>query len=156
MSPFSGRNPVFVFHLVAAGLTASLFITQLTGLFLSPVDLFVHAHAVLLGYLQYALAVLVFYGFSLVLLRLVPLPRRWGVPYVLLSWLFSLWAFFPSRAGTGGMMRRIAGSYEDYLAAQRLGEWLHLVAVLVFALVQLAYLSYVVRRLRSSAATPNA
>ena len=145
-----------MFHVVAGGLTASLLISRLTGLFLSPVDLFVHAHAVLLGYLQYALAIFVFYGFSLVLLRLVPLPTRWGLPYTLLSWFFCLWAFFPTRAGTGGMMRRIAGSPEDYLAAQRLGEWLHVAAVFVFALIQLAYLSYVVRRLRRSAATPNA
>ena len=146
---------VFLAHAVAAGATAALLFAQLVDLSLSPVDLFVHAHAVLLGQLQYALALAVFYGFSLALMHLVPPPTRWGVPYVGLSWLFGLWAFFPSQAGLGGMMRRISTSPEVYMAAQRRGQWLRLAVVLIFALLQVAYLAFVVRELRRRRITPS-
>ena len=130
-----------------------LLIALIANFLLSPADLFVHAHFILIGYLQYAMAGFVFYGFSLVLLRLVLPPAPWGVIYAVASWLFFLWAFFPTRP-TPGMMRRIAGSMEDYLAAQRLGERLHLAAIFIFALIQIAYLWYVVRQLRAGSASP--
>ena len=155
MSKPKARNSAFLLHTGGALFTGLLLTASLVSRLLSPADLFVHTHYIVVGLLQYALAALVFYGFSLILLRLVPLPPFWGAAYAVVSCVFFLWAFFPAQP-TSGMMRRIASSMEDYLAAQRLGQRLHLVAIATFALVQIGYLSYVARQSRASSTRASA
>lgn len=139
-----GMKKRVIFHAAAAVATVLLLLLPLAHDFLTPADSFTHANFLLVGHLQFLLAAFVFYGFSLVLVRLVPLSTPWSLAYTALSWLFFLWAFYPTQ-NPSGMMRRVAGTMEDYLAAERHREQLHLVVMLVFALIQTAYLSFAMR-----------
>ena len=138
-----------IFHAATAVVTILLLLMPIVHDLLSPVDVFAHANFLLVSHLQFLLAGLIFYGFSLALLRLVPLPFLWSVAYTATSWLFFLWAFYPS-PNNNGMMRRIAVTWEEYLAAERLREQLHCVAVFIFGCIQLAYLIYVFRRVKTT------
>ena len=136
-----------IFHVAAAAVTVLLLLMPIVHDLLSPVDVFAHANFLLVSHLQFLLAALIFYGFSLALFGLMPLPTAWSVGYTATSWLFFLWAFYPS-PNNSGMMRRIAVTWDEYLAAERLREQLHCVAMFIFGCIQLAYLIYVFRRVK--------
>ena len=134
-----------IFHVAAAAVTIPLLLVVIVHDLFSPVDVFAHANFLLVNHLQFLLAAFIFYGFSLALIRSMPLPPFWSVLYTTTSWLFFLWAFYPL-PNNNGMMRRIAVTWEEYLAAERLREQLHCGAMFVFGSVQSAYLVYMFRR----------
>ena len=144
------HGKAFIFHLAAGIFTVVLLVFLVVRASSSPLDLFARPQSFLIGDCQFLLAAVVYYGFSSVLLRLLPLPAGRSVLYTSASWLFFLWAFYPVVISSG-MMRRIAVPAGDYLAMERRREQLHLAAMLIFACIQVFYLVYVVRRQETTA-----
>ena len=143
------QRTAFVFHMVAGTLTGLLLLVPIVGASFSPVDIFARPQSFLVGHLQFLLAAVVFYGFSAVTLRLVPLATGWSVLYTAVSWLFFLWAFYPV-VSSSGMMRRIVGSWTDYQAAEQRRERWHLAAIFIFGCIQVLYLLYVISRQKTA------
>ena len=139
----------FIFHLATGIFTVLLLVFLVVRASSSPRDIFARPQSFLVSNSQFLLAAVIYYGFSSVLLRLVPLPTRWSVPYTATSWLFFLWAFYPVVISSG-MMRRIAVPAGDYLALERRREQLHLAAILIFACIQVLFLVQVIRRQKIS------
>ncbi len=150
-----GRSRLpFASHLVGAVLFLLVIASQV---FLVPVDLFVHYTYLQDQGLRFGVFGVVFYGFSLVLLRFYAVHPGWGVLYASGSWLLLIIAFYPtSPFGMSGMMRRVAADVPRHEAtrqsvAQIIGN-LQMAGRFGFVAVQAIFLWKAWRHLRSKAA----
>ena len=84
-SPSADPQWPLVLHLVGAAVFALMVLWQVCAVFLTPVDLFIH-HTYLVEELRrFSVFGLIFYGFSLVMLRFCVVPNVWGVLYAVSS-----------------------------------------------------------------------
>ena len=152
-SPSADPQWPLVLHLVGAAVFALMVLWQVCAVFLTPVDLFIH-HTYLVEELRrFSVFGLIFYGFSLVMLRFCVVPNVWGVLYAVSSWLLFIVAFYPTLPlGSRGMMRRVANPAEYEATRQsfvQVFQGFRAVATLGFGAIQAALLCRAYRELRA-------
>ena len=156
-SPVHPRWPL-VSHLVGAIIFALMIGWQVCSALFTPVDLFIHHTYLVEEFRRFSVLGLVFYGFSLVVLRFCTVPNVWGILYAAGSWVLLIAAFYPTLPpGSSGMMRRVANPAEYEAARQsfvQIFQAVRTASTFGFGAIQAALLWRAYRQLRAKETLP--